>query len=473
MKIIWADSSGYCIAGDRRPTTTIKFPHLISYFDANGKIIYTTDRLKSVHSSSHDNCLVLGKTIFYLMHHQDNFGIHTYYIEMSLDEKGNVNEELRKVFEVKRSREGDKLNSEKYKFQAWKGSHQTKALLTYNNDYKEEYAEGFRYRTIDDKLVLSEEATFELPYSDRFCNVDDIIYDDANEKIYVLIDIFEKEGKKSRRFLRSAVASYDLKTKEYKEIDGIPSFNQSIVQHNNDGRIAFCGITRDTKDTTQWKLSAIEVDQENFSIKSSYAAQLPGEKVKTFFAGNRRLFDQFIHPVSMFTDAENTTHCFWNYNVTMDDIEKAENERARYTGAGTAAFGVAGFVVTLTLTEDMVYENKSNLWLQLKPSGVAEVSTRESAYDYREYMRLSFAPVNFKGKAFLAYNKSTDDTKHADCTFIKSDQQNDTAINSLLKDYKIFPMSQYKSENANYFLGRKIVAGTDYDRDAFCIIKME
>jgi len=73
----------------------------------------------------------------------------------------------------------------------------------------------------------------------------------------------------------------------------------------------------------------------------------------------------------------------------------------------------------------------------------------------------------------LEYIKETAETKYADCTFIKSNQQNDSILNSLLKEYKIFPMSQYKSENANYFLGRKIIPNSDYDKDAFGIIKME
>ena len=75
MKILWADTSGFCIAGDRKPPAE-KFPHLISYFDTTGRIIYTTDKLKTTHSTSHSNCLVLGKTIFYLDDDVDNFGVH-------------------------------------------------------------------------------------------------------------------------------------------------------------------------------------------------------------------------------------------------------------------------------------------------------------------------------------------------------------------------------------------------------------
>ena len=231
VKIAWVDDGGFCVIVDRIPVGNTKIRHVVFYYDNTGKLKYQIDKIKTSISCNHDYFLCLGKTIIFFDSEKDDFGNHDFIITSSVQATGTENGDRRIMFRIKNKQESEKLNDEHYNFKVYKGQQNIKALLTYNNDYKEPFSEGFRFKTIDSTLNTSAEDTLSLPYTDRLCNITDVVYDDINEKIFLLCELFTPAGKKDRVFQKSFVGCYDIQTKQYREIDQIPSFKGHLIQH--------------------------------------------------------------------------------------------------------------------------------------------------------------------------------------------------------------------------------------------------
>ncbi len=119
---------------------------------------------------------------------------HNFFFEDTISLNGIAKETSLDVFKID-SRKDGKLHSQLATFDCIKGTHESKVLLTYNNDYTENYPEGFIYRIMESDGKISEHDSLSLPYNDRISNIHRIVYDDVESVFYILSEVYKFSGK--------------------------------------------------------------------------------------------------------------------------------------------------------------------------------------------------------------------------------------------------------------------------------------
>jgi hypothetical protein len=336
-KIAWIENEKFCIIIDNSFSAR-RFSHQVFLFDKGGNLIHDPIKIKTFYSCQNDHCFTLGTTVYFLEDSHD-FGIHRLYISGIISKEGMLNDSARQIFRISESDENSKLNKPHYKFSIYKGLRGTNALLTYNNDYKNNLKEGFRYRILDETGNLSEEKTFNLPYNDFECNINDIIYDDEKNKIFVLSDLFQIKDKDEREFKNSFVSKYEISSGNYNEIQtGVASFYRNKIQHTlTADKIAFAGISADIKETSKWSLSFILLSDDLQNVIFSDKQNLKLDNLNDF--NKKKDLYEYFSPINFLAVNENMYNISWSNMLNPDQYAELSTSR---TGAGASAGALAG-----------------------------------------------------------------------------------------------------------------------------------
>jgi hypothetical protein len=363
-KIAWVKGNKSCIVFDKEFSGD-KFPHFVFLFDSAGKKLKNFVKVKTNHSSQSSYMLSLGTTLFFFNHRKDDFGEHQFWISDIIRENGRYLDTTIEVFNIRNPSENKKLNSQSHSFKVIKGTASKSALITYNNDYKEPYKEGFRYRIIDESGKLTQEDTLSLPYTDRECNIDDIIYDDESSKIYLLCDLLKITLHNNREYKNSFVSVYDLKSHSYNEVsEGIPNFYQNSLQHVvNENLIAFTGLLVNENDSAGWMNSILLLDKKSFTVNRSRTFILNKEDVKDFFSSKNKISSRLLHPVKYPFIKDSSIYSAWTYSLNLDAFETEERQiNVPGTAAGMIVGLATGFFFIATDNARYPFNSDKTLW---------------------------------------------------------------------------------------------------------------
>jgi hypothetical protein len=475
-KIAWISNNNVCIMLDKESVNS-KFHHTVFFYDTTGNLSEKSFRMKSDFSIQHNYSLVLNKTIYFFNRHADKYGTHEFYIDglvsgMEYNSENNIT-----IFKPKRNDEEPKLNTPKYKFDVVKGSYGQKALLTYNNDYTEQYAEGFWFRTLDEKGNMSDVDTLKLPYNDRLCNIADLIYDDKHGKVYILCELFSVVNKE-RHFLKSIVCVYDIAAKSCFEVTGnAPSFKELIIQKYQDNELtAFVGVGPGKTGKDSCLYSSILIQNNDRTILNNCSGNIAPASLVKFYETYNYKKSELLKPLKIVRDVNNNLQCMFCFFPTLDDIAREGNTKTGVgIGLSTALLGIAtGIIIYTSPSSDLTTSEVSSLlWLKLGINNCSNSATGLTApLNTNNYSKHSFSGLMINGNMHVIYNRVTEKTNKLTQPFfaIQSEQglQNDTLFTRSLKAQnvnEIFPLSEYSNGESTYFIGHFNGASEPYGDD--------
>lgn len=474
-KIVWVDDAKFCVVSDRM--TQAGFLHFITVFDTTGKIIRPLEKIYTKYSVQHEYFLVLGKSLFFFDHLTNEYGEEKFKLMGTVYENGVLNENEIYIFNIRGTTERKILNEKRYNFKVYRGISNRKALLTYNNDYQGEIKEGFRYRMIDETGKLSDEQKLELPYADRLSNIEDVVYDDETDKVYLIGDLFKLMNKNNRTFENSFAARYDLKNNKYDElISGIPAFRDNKIQHMVDSaNILFSGLGLSEDRTDGWTASFLSIDKNTFQVADHYYYALNTDTIKRFFGRNNQLLSEFILPLSFMQDKNGNLTVGWNFFYELDFNANASKERKTVIALASVAFGVVGAVIAVAATsDDHVNNYRKSLWLNYSP-GEKKIKEHLLSSDFhaKEYYLHSFASLQRNDTCWALMNSFPPDQKYHSIicarTINLDSQTCDASFSTLFSKGElnyIYPGSLFYHKKTYYLLGEYDPAN-DPNRDKY------
>lgn len=469
-KVIWANDKKYCIISDKEYNGT-SFPHFIFVFDSTGKNVCGPVKVKNAITAQSEYCFALGTTIFFLDDSESETRSHSFSITNIVTEDCMDKEERKEIFYVNHSKEKKKLKTFAYSFNVYKGQYGNKAVLAYNNDYADPYKEGFRFRVLDKSGTLSSEDTLNLPYLDRECNIEDLVYDDAEEKIYLLCDYFTflDKAAENRVFKNSFAAVYDLKTKSLRELSvRVPPFLKAKVQRIlKDSSITFAGLRINEENQTAWTASFLSLRKEPFEVIHSASFDLKPSSAEHITRYTKKIEKRFILPVNIIEDKDGSLIAGWTKFFTLTQLAEKNEGDAGTIGAAAFMFGLVGAAIAAAATSGSVVDfgniNRT-LWLRYSPqSNTLQEDTISSQLRLKKYYAHSYMALKFHDDAIMMMNKPLDN----DCSFIYASPftgTGDSGVSKLLKFFSdlktsiIYPGSLYSDSEANYFIA-------EYDKD--------
>jgi hypothetical protein len=465
-KVAWVKDNRYCIILDKEYNSN-NFPHFIFVFDSTGKPAYPSVKVKNAVSSQNEYCFTLGTTIFFLDGREDDMNHYVFKITNMIT-ADCIDHEMRKnIFSIGMSKEGKKLNSKTYTFKVHKGIHSEKAILSYNNDYLDPYKEGFRFRVLEQSGELSNEDTLTLPYLDRECNIEEAIYDDKTEKIYLLCDYFlSTAANEERTFKNSFVAIYDIKLKSFRLVsDSVPAFFNSKIQYLiKDSTATFTGLRINGTDSTGWAVAFLVLKQETAEVLHSAVHDIKPELAGGFIGFSRKLNRQFILPINFIEDKDGSLIAGWTKFFTLTQM--AEN-RMSDEGAVMAAgvmFGLigAGIASVATANNSWLQSKDINraLWFHYFPETNSFKETAvSSTLRTKKYFAHSYMSLQVKDTTVWMMNKPTEEQGSCSKIFAEgfnNSNTDDSVFYKIFSDLKInliYPQSLYTHNGINYFIG--------------------
>ncbi len=458
-KIAWVSNNRFCIAFDNNRQN-----HVVFIFDSTGKVIHDPVVWESKYFCQDEYFLVLGTTVFFLYGGANNVDAHEFSITDMITPDGIDHHSLERIFYISHNKENKKLNEPAYSFRAYRGVNGQKALLTYNNDYKGLYKEGFRYRILSEDGKLSGEDTLNLPYPDVECNIDDVIYDDAEDCIYLLGDLFLFTNADKRAFKNSFIGSYSCKSKSYSEIStDIPSFYKNKIQHTGTNHsFAFTGLQIDETSSKNWSESFLVFRTNPLEIVHASSIHLKPESVTGFFDSNNKLQKEYILPVNFSLAKDSTYFVGWTRFFRLNQMEQKSN-RVEIIGGAWALFGVIGAIAASAAIEGKARYKDLNpaLWLSYSPEKkLLFENISSSSLRSKKYYAHSYASFLMQGVATSIMNKPLEEDNTLSSVsiskFSKGSYSVDSIAHSFLSDLHvntIYPGSLFSDKNKNYFLG--------------------
>jgi hypothetical protein len=472
-KIMWVTDSSLCVASERE-FNGVNFPHYIFTFDEKGKAKHDPVKVKTAYSLQSDYCFSLGTNIFFLDVEQSEMGYYDFKIKNRISETGADDDRRENIFHVSKAKEKKKLNSDSYSFKVYRGTGGSKAVLAYNNDYRDEYREGFRFRILDAVGKLSTEDTLILPYIDRACNISDVLYDDETNKLYLLCNIFSLTGADTRFYINSVIGEYDCTVKTYREIsDGVPDFREcKMQQFSNDNMIAFTGLYADEKSPAGWWTAFLSVRKEPFEIMNASSANLNPEMTKMIYG-----LDEFIHPVNFLISSDSTYSAGWTKFPTLSQIASTRSGNSGAILFGGIMFGLIGAATMAAATSGSIDISAFERALLLQYSPVTKTlieDTVSSNLTTNKYHAHSYAALTSNGKAMWFMNKPMKEYRDLSTLFFSpfgsSLHSCDSTMYYNVSDFNvnlIYPGSHYTYKNKNYFLGEYNPGYFYYSRKPF------
>jgi hypothetical protein len=370
-RIAWRDENKFCLINDKFDTQGSRYVHFISVYSKDGQPLHLNEKIATEYSLNSDYTLVLGKKIMFFGDKISEMDDHIFNLYTTVDETGQSKESPLQIFSIWQGKEGQKLNAQRYSFKIFRGQNKSKALLTYNNDYKDPYPEGFLFRTIDENCTLSPVDTFNLPYPDRQCNINDVLYDDAENKIYFTCDLFHIVNKKERAFNRSFVSVYDINTKSYVEISkGVPSFYESKIQHTETGDSIVYAILHPKETPNGWTSSFLTIKKSPFQLSGLQHDNLPEEATRIFFSKKNKVNLKYVLPYRLYAGIDGSYNAAWNNYFLLDQISDANSSDNGAIVMSAFMFGMMGAIIATAATDgdDPRREVSGQiLWLKSNP----------------------------------------------------------------------------------------------------------
>lgn len=468
-KVAWVKDNRYGIVLDKEYNGN-SLPHFVFVFDSAGKPACPPVKVKNAISAQSENCFTLGTTIFFLEEGLDDMN-HYYFKITNMVTKDCVDHEMRKdIFSIGMSKEGKKLNSKAYTFKIHKGIHNGKAILSYNNDYLDPHKEGFRFRILEQNGELSDEDTLILPYLDHECNIEEAVYDDKTEKIYLVCDYFTSSGEE-RTLKNSFVVVYNIKTKSLQEVStNVPSFYKGKIQYLvKDTAIVFTALQFTPTISIEWSVSFLMIRKDPMEVIHSARFGITPESTAAFLGENKKLDRQFILPVD-FVEAQDGSYVVgWTKFFTITQMTESNmNDQGAAMAAGLM-FGLigAGIATAAAASRSALQYKDVNraLWLHYSPkTNTFKETTVLSGLRSKKYFAHSYMFLPVKDSTVWLMNKPV--KEHDKCSKIFAAGFDNSTIDlnvsdKIFNDLKInliYPQSLYSSNGVNYFIG-------EYDTD--------
>jgi hypothetical protein len=185
---------------------------MISSYTDGMKRLWTCDDNSLDHTCSTENIFYFNNNVYLMSEkHNDYKQTQDFRIENIINSKGINEKKSLPVFSINEWKESKKVRQPIYQFDRFLSTTTKHVLLTYSNDYKDSFNEGFEFRILNESNVLSERKQITLPYADPLCNIEGIVYDDSNgDIIYLLAKVFDVSSIKSRKVVKSEIYRYNL-----------------------------------------------------------------------------------------------------------------------------------------------------------------------------------------------------------------------------------------------------------------------
>ena len=460
-KVEWVADSSFCIVSDK-DFNGQTFPHFVFIFDSAGHQKCEPVKVKTAFNIQSDYCFSLGTSMFFLDGGEQQEGAaYEFKIMDRVSHDGVDHDEHIRIFYISKSKENKKLNSESYSFKVYRGTDRKKAVLAYNNDYKDPYNEGFRYRILDAEGKLTDEDTLNLPYLDKACSITDVIYDDGSNKIFLLCNLYSVTGKDEKKFRNSFITEYDLANKTYREISkGIPEFSKNKAQHLcNENIIAFSGLNYSEATENGWTAPIVAVNKNTFDLITSASLKLDPKMAAVLFG-----LGKYILPVNFVFENDSTYTVAWMKFFTIYQMNEIDNGNGSAVAAATLLFGLTGALITAAATSASSIDYgdfEKMLWISYSARDNSVImDTANSILRLNKYHAHGYTMFLKNNSAFWLMNKATSVNNRLSTIYVSPVINKSHACDSLLYNEIangnlniIYPGSLMTQNRKNYFVG--------------------
>jgi hypothetical protein len=470
-EIAWHDSDFTCIVTDQSGING-DFRHIVHLYTANGHPFNEEAKVNTRHSLQHEMNFTLNKTLFFLKtHHNETARVRLQALTVEYKERG-ISEGKFDIFSIERDEEHKKLRSNLYKFNVYEGLHKKQQLITYNNDYKEEFPEGFLYRTIDQHQQLSEIRTLQLPYPDPQCNIRTVLYDDQSEQLYILCDLFEVKGN-NRTFKHHFLYQHDIASGKGSILrDEMRGFDEKrIVASLDSTELIFGGIEIPGRKSKNIGYTLLRLSRFDGNIIQQQQGALSAEFTQEFMSVYNSRSDEMLRPLKIIKDENGRIHFFWKYAATIDDV--AGEERNPVFMPVSGSFIATAIVFSLAMADGSFNHDMSTalVWISMKDEQVRQHVLIDSLKTSDLNIH-GFYPLLLNNQARVMYNRPTEPT----LTFIQpallleteNGIERDSTFKNTLKELQIntvFGLSHFSDGSDEYFLSGFNPMSDPYETD--------
>jgi hypothetical protein len=302
------------------------------------------------------------------------------------------------------SRDYGKIRTESPAYEVLPGIRHKKYLITYNNDYTEDFPEGIRYKILSDSLKVSASGEVLLPYNDRECNIKKIIYDDGADHLYILCEIFRLEDKKHRVTDHFSVFNYNLASSQLLEgkAAGMPDSStcqMAVTEHN----IYLLNFQAPKFISENDSLTLYRFDKEKMALQSVHVNHFSSDFVSRINRTDKKYSFRYFQPADFIAGSDSSLAGVYEYRFDSKDINGGDIGAAIIGGL---LFGVVGSLImySAATSGDAVPYVGDLLFMNVDSSGFFFPQLISRAAMQRDPTHNSFYPVLNGNKLHLFYN---------------------------------------------------------------------
>lgn len=474
-RISWVSENMFCIVADRGYNSS-GFIHFVFHYDSTGTLIHGPRKLQTPYSSQEDYCFSLGRMLYFMEDEKSDMGGDVFRIAAYIGADGILHDERKEVFFIKHSKQFRKLENDHPVFESYVGTSKQKALLTYNNDFADPISESLQFRILDESGNMTGIDTLKLPYTDRLCNIIDVIFDDEKMDVFLLCNVLEDDGDKKKKYLKTGFIKYNIVTKDLLEIkEGLPVFSKCKVQHIfNDERIYYNGLKIDETDPGNWTVAFAEIDVVNMRVDLAKNST-PNPVYTNGFYYKKKLNNSSIFPIGFSVDKEGNYSAGWIKFYSLQQIPTMYNSPVPNGGMPiiiAPALGIAGMVLLAGVALAVNSANNSanihsvktdpGIWFNYSPDKEQyTVDTVNNSSTWNSYYTYSMTGFKTEQNRYCLYNDR--DELNKELSVIRAEKigfNTDTISKSFTEIFPnfpaniIFPGSGYKTSDRSYFIGQ-------------------
>jgi hypothetical protein len=355
LKIIWVENGKYGVVAENKLELNT-FTHTVFIVDSSGAIVHQSPKFTSTVSCLSDYFFTLGKSCFFMKEDKNDMGGHQFYISSFFSGIGILDDTLKEIFYITEGKENKNLIEPSYNFQSIEGVHHRKAILIYNNNYKDPIPEGFRFRIVDENGILTPDSQVNFPYIDRACNIINILYDDEINCLYFLCNIFSLANDKERSFQRSAILIYNLETKAFNEIplSKVEFENAKVQNYSDSAYIGFTGIKLNTSLRKCESNTAI-INPQNNQLLNENKLTIDSGFVNLLLQQSKKNGNYSFDPLNFNINLSGDVSFIWTKtSIYNSDLNP---EKGAAIIASTILFGLFGGILASSLISENYFIN--------------------------------------------------------------------------------------------------------------------